>query len=106
MVALRWVIFGMALAAFLLFAVPNWGTVVVVKLGAWELLIQLPVLLLAAFLLGLLPMWLTHVAVRSGWRRRLARAEKAVTGGVVHPDKPVRPAAAGPQPSIVPPAGA
>lgn len=73
--ALRWILLGAALAAFVLFAIPNWSPVTV-RLGGYDVLIQLPVLLLVTFLLGLLPAWGYHRAMRAGWRRRLNRAER------------------------------
>ena len=73
--ALRWLLIGAALAAFVLFAIPNWSPVAV-RLGSYDVLIQLPVLLLVTFLLGLVPAWGYHRAMRAGWRRRLHRAER------------------------------
>ena len=104
MKALRLILFGMALAAFVLFAIPNWVTVHV-NLGATIMDIKLPVLLLAAFLLGWLPTLLLHYASRATWRRRLAKVDRQIVGMVSEPlPSSAMPAQA--QPIVVPPAGA
>jgi hypothetical protein len=72
--AVRWILLGAALAGFVLFAIPNWSPVTL-RLGRYDVLIQLPILLLLTFLLGLLPTWGYHRALRASWRRRLAKAE-------------------------------
>lgn len=87
--AFRWILLGAALAAFVLFAIPNWSPVTL-RLGSYDVLIQLPVLLLITFLLGLLPAWGYHRALRARWRRRLTKAERL--GEPVAPPAPPPPA--------------
>ena len=106
--AVRLILFGMALAAFILFAIPNW-TSVSVNLGATIMDIKLPVLLLAAFLLGWLPTLLLHYASRATWRRRLAkvgRPSSGQSGGLGIEPLPSSAMPAQAQPIVVPPAGA
>lgn len=88
--AVRWILLGAALAGFVLFAIPNWSPVTV-RLGSYDVLIQLPVLLLLTFLLGLLPAWGYHRALRASWRRRLTKAERGVEAPVPTPLPPANP---------------
>ena len=112
MKALRLIVFGMALAAFILFAIPNWVTVPV-NLGASMMDIKLPVLLLLAFLIGWLPTLLLHYASKATWRRRLAKVDRRIDATFGEPAAVVLPGASIPpampaqaQPTVVPPAGA
>lgn len=88
--AFRWLLLGAALAAFVLFAIPNWSPVTV-RLGSYDVVIQLPVLLLLTFLLGLLPAWGYHRALRSSWRRRLSKAERLGEAPLVAASPPASP---------------
>ena len=112
MKAVRWVLFGALLAAFVLFAIPNWRTVPV-NLGTTVLDFNLPILLLLAFGLGWLPMLLVHWTARAGWRRRTAKVDRLLeeaqsAGPRTAPVTPAASAALSPypvqaQPTIVPP---
>ncbi len=100
MSAVRLILLGALLAAFVLFAIPNWTPVSIV-FGQTEIVTRLPLVLLAGFLLAFVPMALTHRWARSRWTARLLRAE---VPGTVATVKPCPPSLG--QPTIVPPAGA
>ncbi len=96
--AVRLILLGAALAAFVLFAVPNWGYPATVGFGATVVTMPVPLIVLAAFLAGALPMYLAHRVSRARWSRRLARAE-APLAPMIAP--PVLTSEA--QPTVVPP---
>ncbi len=75
MKAVRLILFGALLAAFVLFSIPNW-TLVQINLAATILDVRLPVILLAGFLLGWLPTILMHWTARATWRRRSAKMDR------------------------------
>lgn len=112
MKAVRWVLFGALLAAFVLFAIPNWRTVPV-NLGTTVLDFNLPILLLLAFVLGWLPTLLMHWTARAAWRRRTAKVDRLLeeaqsvgprtTPAAAAPVVPLSPYPVQAQPTIVPP---
>ncbi|MGL4541281.1 MAG: hypothetical protein ACRCUI_02085 [Polymorphobacter sp.] len=82
------ILLSLSFAVFVAFTLFNWSDVDIL-LGPWSVLIKKPVLLLLAFLAGFLPTYLMHIASRTTWRRKLARAEKAVTEAVIDRAQPV-----------------
>ena len=108
MSAIRWVLFGALLAAFVLFAIPNW-TLVQVNVGTTILDVRLPLLLLGGFVLGWLPTLLMHWTARATWRRRTAKVDRMLedalsTGPRSAPvTSAVSPYPVQAQPTIVPP---
>ncbi len=85
---IKLILTGMAFAVFLAFVFFNW-TDVDIALGPWSIVIKKPALVLLAFLAGFLPTYLMHIASRTTWKRKLARAEKAVTDAVIERAQPV-----------------
>ena len=95
--AVRLILLGAALAAFILFAIPNWQPATV-HFGATDIVTPLPLLVLLAFLAGALPMYLAHRVARGRWSRRLARAEAPLAPMAVPPMMTSEA-----QPTVVPP---
>lgn len=108
MKAVRLILFGALLAAFILFSIPNW-TLVQINLAATILDVRLPLILLAGFLLGWLPTILMHWTARATWRRRTAKVDRMLeeaqsTGPRAAAIAPaVSPYPSQAQPTIVPP---
>jgi len=72
----RWIVFGAALAVFVLFAFSNWTPVPLVLPDGGRGFVPLPVIVFVAFALGWLPVLLMHLAARASWRRRTAKVER------------------------------
>ncbi len=101
MTIFRWMVATALLVAFVMLAIANWTPVEFHMPNGSVSFIRLPLLLAAAFVAGWLPTWLVHIGARSGWKRRIAKAER---GAIDVPRTEPLPSQA--QPTIVPPAGA
>jgi putative membrane protein len=75
---LRTIIWVLAAAAFLIFAIYNWQAV---ELTLWQNLVletKVPVLVLLAFALGFLPLYAYHLSVKWALARRVRTLENSL----------------------------
>lgn len=89
---LRTIIWVLATAILLLFAMANWTPVTVTVWPGQVLDTKLPVLLLAAFLVGTLPMWVALRTTRWSMRRRLDSSERQLADLRAMAGRPADPA--------------
>lgn len=87
---LRTIIWVLAFAGFLVFALYNWNPV---EITLWENLVletKVPVLVLLTFALGLVPILAYHLSVRWSMGRRIRTLENSLRSAALarHPEAP------------------